>query len=87
MTFAARALDSARASLTPGERIELARHGMTLYSECAARAEATYHVRLPAVPKDASPPLKAAPYAPPEDKSTLRSTEQPAALQRAPVNP
>jgi hypothetical protein len=80
------ALDSVRADLTAAERVELARHGMTLYSQCAARAEATYHVHLPAVPKDATPQLKAAPYAPPLEKSTLPSVERPAALQSSPVD-
>jgi len=81
------AFDAARASLTPAERAELQRYATALYSGCAARAEAAFHVRVPAAPSRSATPLKVAPYVPAREKSTARAAEQPAALQRVPVDP
>jgi hypothetical protein len=82
------ALDAARAALTQAQRTELDRHAMGLYKDCAARAEAAYHVQVPAVPARSPKQLKAVPYAPPEEKSAIRSAERPAgAVQKATVDP
>lgn len=81
------AFDAARAKLTPAERTQLESHAASLYTACAERVQATFHVQLPAAPAKGAARIKAAPYAPPMEKSKQGAAERPAALESSSVNP